>query len=93
MKDVQAEYARWLPRLFPVTGMAELFDRYEAESIPVKKSPNTRDSNYRKLRQVFGEIEPDDIEVSHVYRYMDARNASSRTQASHEPTLLKHIFK
>lgn len=96
MQDAQAEYARWQPRLFPVAGMAELFDRYEAEIIPAKKSPRTRDSNYRelkKLRQVFGQMEPDDIEVSHVYRYMDARGASSRTQANHELTLLKHIFK
>ncbi|QJQ93958.1 MULTISPECIES: tyrosine-type recombinase/integrase [Halomonadaceae] len=96
VEDARAEYNAWAPRLFPKAGMGRLFDKYEAEIIPAKPSPATRKSNLdelKRLRLVFAECEPEDITVHDVYRYMDARGAQSKTQANHELSLLKHIFR
>lgn len=95
-KEAKAEYENWQTRLFPKAGMGRIFDRYEAEIIPAKPSEATRESNLqelKKLRAVFAECEPGDITVHDVYRYMDARGVQSKTQANHELSTLKHIFR
>ncbi|MHB0775387.1 tyrosine-type recombinase/integrase [Halomonas sp. WWR20] len=95
-QEAREEFERWETRLFPKAGMGRLFDRYEAEVIPHKESEATRKSNLdelKRLRLVFGECEPEDITVHDVYAYLDARGKQSRTQANHELSLLKHIFK
>lgn len=95
-KEARTTYANWESRLFPRAGMAKLFDRYEADIIPGKPSEATRTSNYdelKRLRLVFAECEPEDITVHDVYAYLDKRGKQSPTQANHELSLLKHIFK
>lgn len=89
-------WGEWQPLLFPKTGMAQLFDRYQAEIIPAKPSPDTRRSNLQELkalRKVFGGMELEDVTVHDVYRFLDARGVQSKTQANHELALLKHIFR
>lgn len=95
-EEALSEYQKWESRLHPRTGMQLLFDRYEAEIIPAKPSQDTRRSNLqemKKLREVFGVCEPEDITVHDIYAYMDARGLKSKTQANHELSLLKHIFR
>lgn len=95
-KEAEAAYDQWQERLFPKAGMGRIFDRYEAEIIPAKPSEATRKSNLqelKKLRAVFAECEPGDITVHDIYRYMDARGVQSKTQANHELSTLKHIFR
>ena len=86
----------WEARLFPKASMGRLFDRYEAEIIPAKPSEATRRANkqeLKRLRQVFGECEIEDITVHDIYAFMDARGITSKTQANHELALLKHVFR
>ncbi|RUR38497.1 tyrosine-type recombinase/integrase [Vreelandella populi] len=95
-KEAKAEFEKWQARLFPKSGMGRIFDRYEAEIIPAKRSEATRRSNMqelKKLRAVFAECEPEDIKVHDIYAYMDARGVQSKNQANHELALLKHIFR
>ena len=94
--EAREAFKAWEGRLFPKAGMGRLFDRYEAEIIPAKKSEATRKSNrdeLKRLRLVFAECEPEDITVHHVYAYLDKRGTQSPTQANHELALLKHVFK
>ncbi len=95
-EEAREAFKHWESRLFPKAGMGRLFDRYEAEVIPLKPSERTRSSNraeLKRLRLVFADCEPEDINVHHVYAYLDKRGKQSRTQANHELALLKHIFK
>ncbi|MCE3025774.1 tyrosine-type recombinase/integrase [Salinicola sp. DM10] len=94
--EARVAFSEWEGRLFPRAGMGRLFDRYEAEVIPQKRSPATQKSNrdeLKRLRAVFAECEASDITVHDVYAYLDKRSQTSPTQANHELSLLKHVFK
>ncbi|MBW5800631.1 tyrosine-type recombinase/integrase [Halomonas elongata] len=94
--EALAGFEAWEPRLFPQAGMGRLFDRYEAEIIPAKPSPETQRANrqeLKRLRAVFGNCEPEDLTVHDIYSFMDKRGTQSKTQANHELALLKHVFR
>jgi integrase len=75
-------------------GMMALFDRYARDVIP-GKAPRTQKDNLaemKNLRAVFGKMEPEQIQLSMAYEYLDHRGKTSRTQANHEMALLRHVF-
>jgi len=68
----------------PVVYMREIFDRYEREVIP-GLAPRTQ-VDYRrivkKLREVFGDVKPEDIEPMHVGRLLDVPDGKKGKQAA-----------
>jgi len=86
-------YAELMGNLQKETGMAKLFNRYEAEVIP-HKAPRTQKDNRKelaKLRAVFEKMHPSQLTTQHCQQYLDHRGKQSRTQANHEIALLSHI--
>jgi integrase len=75
-------YRVWLERMGDatnrrVTTMSQLFDRYCLEVLP-NKSPRTQRGYFdaiKRLRLVFGEMEPGAIRPTDVYGFMDRRPA------------------
>lgn len=75
-------------------GMYLLFDRYSREVIPTK-SKRTQSDNIREMKNlvaVFGKMEPELITQTMAYEYLDIRGKTSRTQANHEISLLRHVM-
>lgn len=66
--DAMARWAEIVEQPAEARRMGDLFDRYMREVAP-KKAPRTYKDNVRqmeKLRLVFGEMRPDDVEPHHV---------------------------
>ena len=88
-------YAQLMGNLSKESGMAKLFNRYEADVIPTK-APRTQKDNLKelkKLRGVFDEMHPAEVTTQHCQQYLDIRGKQSRVQANHEINLLSHIFR
>lgn len=86
-------YVELMGNLKKETGMAKLFNRYQAEVIP-HKAPRTQKDNLKeltKLRLVFEKMHPSQLTTQHCQQYLDHRGKQSRTQANHEIALLSHI--
>jgi integrase len=79
----------------PVIGRQRLgavMDAYVREKIP-KKKPRTQDDYLdaiSRLRPVFGEMWPDDIEPKHVYQYLRMREGKVR--ANREVAVLSNVM-
>lgn len=57
----------------PITTMADLFDRYQKEVVPTM-APRTQKDYHRiiaKLRAVFGQMKPDDVQPRDIGRFLD----------------------
>jgi integrase len=85
-----AELAGDLPR--PRT-MGDVIDRYLLEVVPTK-APRTQD-DYRaycgKIKHAFGHMRPDEVEITDLYGYHEARRAPVR--ANREITILGQIYR
>jgi integrase len=92
--EAMAEWARLVERPAEARTMNALFDRYMAEVAPKKAERSYKDNirQVQKLRLVFGEMAPEDVEPHHVYGYLDARGADAKVQANREKALLSHVF-
>jgi len=93
--EALARYAELMGNLQKETGMAKLFNRYDAEVIP-QKAPRTQKDNrkeLKKLREVFENMHPSQVTTQHCQLYLDKRGQQSKTQANHEIALLSHIFR
>lgn len=94
-QEALLEYSKIMGNLTKETGMAKLFNRYQAEVIP-EKAPRTRKDNLKelaKLRAVFEKMHPSQVTTQHCQQYLDHRGKQSKTQANHEIALLSHIFR
>lgn len=75
--------------------LAKLFRAYFESAEFASKARRTqldREKESVFLLKVFGAMSPDDIEPSHIRRYMDKRGLKSRTQANHEHACLSAIY-
>lgn len=72
--------------------LGQLFDRYDRDIIPTKKTSTQRENrlSLKQLRQAFGEAPVDAITPHIVAQYRDARTAPVR--ANRELALLSHIY-
>jgi integrase len=69
-----------------------IMDLYVTEYLP-KLKPRTQEdyTGYmQKLRPVFGDMWPEDLEPHHIYEYLDAREG--KTQANREKALLSNVM-
>lgn len=79
-KTITEAYATWSARIgtdhSKVKTISQLFEKYLIECVPLK-SPRTR-SEYERyiknLTEVFGEMMIDDIEPTHIYKYVSDRS-------------------
>lgn len=95
MADAHRSYAN---RVEPLPGhlntMGALFDRYALEVVP-NKAPATQEGNVlalKRLKAVFGDMEPSEFEPVHAYGYRDRRGKQSPTMANRELEVLSHTF-
>src|SRR5205814_8358207 len=95
-----------LGELKPIRTVNDLFDRYLAEVTPQKALRTQQDEpGYAaKLRPIFGNMRPQDIEPQHIYKYFDTRRDQTKdaddelvsparqamTQARNELKFLSH---
>jgi hypothetical protein len=75
-KTLPEAYKKWAERLAipdAITTVSELMDRYLLEHAPTKsyKAQQSDELAIRRLRPVFGNMNPADIEPSHAYKYFD----------------------
>ena len=94
-----AAYGRMVTTAWSGRTLGEVIDRYRAEVLPLKRSPQTRineTAQLGRLRAVFGDMAPDELEVAQLYQYMDRRRgpdgAPAPTAARHEVKLLGHVL-
>lgn len=94
-QEALTAYAELMGNLQKETGMAKLFNRYDAEVIPHKAERTRKDNRkeLKKLRAVFEKMHPSQVTTQHCQQYLDHRGKQSRTQANHEIALLSHIFR
>lgn len=79
----------------PVSGsVAELIDRYMKEISPKKAASTHREelSGAKRLKDVFGKMDPKDLRPVHVAKYLDIRGQTAPVRANREKSLLSHIF-
>lgn len=73
--------------------LAEAFDRWKKERLPLYEVKDTRASftrHLRRLEPVFGESRWDDVELPHLVGYLKARSA--KTQGNREMSLLSIVW-
>ena len=75
-KTTTEAYRVWADRLATadnITTVSQLMDRYLLEHVPTKsfKAQQSDRLAIRRLRPVFGNMRPSEIEPSHVYQYFD----------------------
>lgn len=97
--EALAKYATIVSRQWRVRTLGDVIDRYRAEILPLKGSPQTRSDQSRQLgelKRVFGDLLPDNITAQHCYRYYDTRRGVNGepipTTARQEISLLGHVF-
>ena len=92
-KSLAEAYKVWAERmqyLDEARTIGQLLERYALEVVPTK-APKTQKESARyiqKLTAVFGHMLIPDLQPSHVYQYIDKREA--KTSAIHEIALLRH---
>jgi len=92
-------YKVWAERIQPTADdihtMTQVFDRYCLEVIP-EKAYKTQESNLisvRKLRPVFGNVEPSKLLPKYAYKYYDiASKKRGKTAAKHDIQVLRHTL-
>ncbi len=97
-KTLHEAYKVWADRLddtFELTTCSNLMDRYLIEVVPAK-SYKTQESDklaVRRLRPVFGNMQPDDIQPSHAYKYFDLTfKKHGFTSAKHDISTFRHLL-
>lgn len=75
--------------------MNDVFDRYELEVIPKKKSEATRADDRRKMRYLrasFGSMRPSEVDAAEGYAYLEHRGLQAPVRANREFALLRHVM-
>lgn len=76
----------------PITTMNDLFDRYQREVVPTLAERTQKDYHgiIAKLRGVFGDMKPNDIEPRDVGRYLDV--PKGKISANRQIAVLSAVF-
>tara|TARA_B100001964_G_scaffold167909_1_gene184426 strand:+ start:4833 stop:5822 length:990 start_codon:yes stop_codon:yes gene_type:complete len=87
-----AKYAKLLQEPKKVTTMKDLIERYLFEVAPKKAQPTYRDyiRRSKSLIEVFADMNPLEVETTHVSRYLDMKGNVS---ANRDIALLSSVFK
>ncbi len=94
MREMYLNMARFYEDQSPLTTMAALFNRYELTVLP-KKAEKTQSENSRSLKRlkaVFGEMDPRDVRPSDIYAYRDKRGRTTEIGANRDLEVLSHVF-
>ena len=98
-KNLNEAYAIWLSKMEvepgEISNMNDVFDRYLLEHIPTLSvgGQESYKSSIAKLRTVFAEMRPQDIEPSHAYQYNDiVSKKHGKTTAKHDIQVLRHCL-
>lgn len=89
------EWARLVKAPTSFRTMNDVFDKYELEVIPKKKSEATRADDRRKLpylRAFCGHMRPEDVDASTGYEYLEIRGTVAPVRANREFALLCHTM-
>jgi integrase len=96
-----SEYAKAMAKWAELTNsirvtntMHHLFDRYMLEIAPLKSPASYKKNIYqmKELRDVFGDMNPNDITPVDIYRYLDMRGKIAPISANREKSLLSNVF-
>lgn len=92
--EVEA-YQEWIKRIQvkqDIRTIGQLLRKYEIEIVPGKSRQSQKKNIFelKQLRGVFGNMNIEDLEPQHVYKYMT--NRSSKAAAQRERALLSHVF-
>ena len=94
-KDYGAAMQKWAAMLQPIIGklrVSAVIDAYIKEQLPKRKPLTQKDylTSIAVLRPVFGEMWPEDIQPSHIYKFMTLRNAPVR--ANRDVAVLSNVM-
>jgi len=94
-RDYGPAMQKWAAMIQPTYGkmrFGAVIDAYIKEQLPLRKSSTQVDyhASLAKLRPVFGEMWPEDIEPTHIYAYMRLRNAPVR--ANRDVAVLSNVM-
>ncbi|HEV2917570.1 MAG TPA: tyrosine-type recombinase/integrase [Candidatus Babeliales bacterium] len=97
VSDYAKAMAKWAEITSPIrktTTMHNLFHRYMLEVAPLKSPGSYKKNVYqmKEIREVFGDMLPEDITPVDVYRYLDMRGKLAPVSANREKSLLSHVF-
>ncbi len=90
--EAMAKYAAIVQVKTSRCRLSAVMDAYSREKLPALK-PRTREDyldGIRRLRPVFGDMWPEDLEPKHVYQYMKMRGAPTR--ANREKAVLSNVM-
>lgn len=92
--EALAEAARIVGGREAAGTLRAVFIRYRREVLPTKGERTQRDQGdyLDRLQRAFGHIAPDQVEATHVYKYLDARGRTAPVAANREIALLAHVF-
>lgn len=92
----ESEMYRALSDLNAIGGntMLAYFDRYTKEDTPKKAVSTQKMEAYSmaNLQRVFGEMKPENIKPSHVYKYHTLRSKTAKASADREKALLSSVM-
>jgi len=98
-RNLNTAYSIWLDKMDinpdELSSMNDIFDRYSLEHIPTLSSGGQQSykTSIAKLRPVFGEMKPHEIEPTHAYRFNDlASKKHGKTSAKHDIQVLRHTL-
>ncbi|MCK4742887.1 MAG: tyrosine-type recombinase/integrase [Sulfuriflexus sp.] len=98
-QNLNDAYSIWLEKMDinpdELSSMNDIFDRYLLEHVPTLSSGGQQSyrTSLRKLRPVFGEMRPHEIEPVHAYRFNDlASKKHGKTSAKHDIQVLRHTL-
>jgi|SRR5579871_5344376 len=99
LADALARYAALIGTQWSGRTLADVIDRYRLEVLPLKRSKQTREDEWRaldRLKAVFGHMLPENVTQQACYRYLDQRRTKegkpAPVAARHEVVLLGHVF-
>lgn len=99
LAEAIAKYANLISTTWSGRTLGDVIDRYRMEVLPLKGSAQTRSDQSRqlaKLKEVLGDMLPDNLKAGHCYKYFDDRRGEYGqpipTTARHEISLLGHVF-
>lgn len=92
--EAMEKWSKIVDKSISAKSMNQLFDRYMLEIAPLKAPSSYKKNIYqmKELRDAFGDMNPEDISPTHIYRYLDLRGKKAAVSANREKSLLSHVF-
>lgn len=94
MSEMYAAFAKYFDKTAPLHTMADVFDRFIVEKIPLLAARTQSDylGYIENLRLYFNDAPPADVTGGDVFAYRNKRAESSITQANREKSCLSSVF-